>query len=121
MSHGYLDLIRTRGALRIFIPALIGRLSFAMVTLALLFAVHQSTHSFAVAGAATGAFGLVNVIASPYRARLVDRRGQRFALNTLAVGFAAGLSMIAAVTAQTAPSAGLLIGLAVVGFFLAPS
>lgn len=121
MNRGYLEVLRTPGALRVFAPALIGRLSFAMVTLVLLFAVQQSTESFAVAGSAAGAFGLANVIASPYRARFVDRYGQRFALNSLAIGFAAGLSGIAALTARPDPSAGLVIGLAaIVGLFPPP-
>ena len=121
MSGGYLEVLRTAGALRVFVPALVGRLSFAMVTLVLLFAVQRSTDSLAVAGAATGAFGLANVIASHYRARFVDRRGQRFALNSLAIAFAAGLSCMAALTAQSEPPAGVLVGLAaVVGLFPAP-
>lgn len=121
MSSSYLQVLRTKGALRVFVPALVGRLSFAMVTLVLLFAVQQSTGSFAVAGAATGAFGLANVIASPCRARFVDRRGQRFALNLLAIAFAAGLGGIAALTAQPDPADGLLIGLAaIVGLFPPP-
>ena len=121
MSGGYLEVLRTAGALRVFVPALIGRLSFAMVTLVLLFAVQRSTDSFAIAGAAIGAFGLANVIASPHRARFVDRRGQRFALNSLAIAFAAGLSGLAALTAQSGPPAGVLIGLAaVVGLFPPP-
>ncbi|TFB63023.1 MFS transporter [Cryobacterium sp. Hz7] len=121
MTGGYLEVMRTAGALRVFVPALVGRLSFAMVTLVLLFAVQRSTDSFAVAGAATGAFGLANVIASPYRARFVDRRGQRFALNSLAIAFAAGLSGMAALTAQSEPPAGVLVGLAaVVGLFPPP-
>ncbi|WP_105036991.1 MFS transporter [Cryobacterium aureum] len=121
MSSGYLEVLRTPGALRVFIPALVGRLSFAMVTLVLLFAVQRSTDSFAAAGAATGAFGLANVIASPYRARFVDRRGQRFALNSLAIAFAAGLGGIAALTAQPDPPPGALVGLAaIVGLFPPP-
>ncbi len=31
MSSGYLEVLRTTGALRVFVPALVGRLSFAMV------------------------------------------------------------------------------------------
>jgi len=121
VSATYRDVLRTPGALRVFLPALVGRLSFAMVTLVLLLAVQQSTDSFAVAGAATGAFGLANVLASPYRARFVDRRGQRFALTLLATGFALGLAGLAWLTAQPAPSAGAIIALAaVVGLFPPP-
>jgi MFS family permease len=118
---GYLAVLRIPGALRAFAPALVGRLAFAMVTLALLFAVQQSTGSFAAAGTATGAFGLANVIASPYRARFVDRRGQRLALNLLSISFAAGLCGVALVSSTPAPNAGLLITLAAVtGIFPPP-
>jgi len=116
----YLQVLRTPQALRVFLPALLGRLSFAMVTLVLLFAVQGSTGSFAVAGLATGAFGLANVLASPYRARLVDRWGQRLTLNSLAAAFALGLVGIAAVTAQPRPSAVMVVLLAAVTGLCSP-
>lgn len=104
-----------------FVPALLGRLSFAMVTLALLFAVQESTGSFALAGAATGAFGLANVLASPYRARLVDRRGQRITLNSLAAIYAVGLCGIGALTATTHPPVWAILTLAALtGLFPPP-
>ncbi|MBB5641800.1 MFS family permease [Cryobacterium roopkundense] len=103
-AGAYRDVFLLPGAARVFLPALVGRLSFAMVTLALLFAVQSSTGSFALAGAATGAFGLANVLASPYRARLVDRRGQRVILRALVVAYAIGLCALAALTAT--PDAG---------------
>ena len=37
MSSGYLEVLRATGALKVFVPALVARLSFAMVTLKLLF------------------------------------------------------------------------------------
>lgn len=120
MSTGYLAVLLAPGALRAFLPALVGRLSFAMVTLVVLFAVQQATGSFAIAGAATGAFGAANVVASPYRARLVDRVGQRIALNALAVGFAAGLGAIALLTAQPNPSPVAIVGLAAVAGLFPP-
>lgn len=121
MTSGYLEVLGTPGALRAFLPALLGRLSFAMVTLVVLFAVEEATGSFAVAGAATGAFGLANVLASPYRARFVDRVGQRIALNALTAGFAAGLGGIALLTAQHDPAPVAIVGLAAVcGLFPPP-
>lgn len=111
-SGSYLEVLRTPQALRVFLPALLGRLSFAMVTLALLFAVQESTSSFALAGAATGAFGLANVLASPYRARLVDRWGQRATLNALAALYAIGLCGLGAVTATVHPPVWAVLTLA---------
>lgn len=118
---GYAAVLRLPGALRVFVPALLGRLSFGMVTLALLFAVQGSTGSYAVAGAATGLFGLANVLASPYRARLVDRWGQRATLSTLAVAYALGLSGLAALTAEAGPAVwAVLVLAAAAGFFPPP-
>ena len=91
----YLQVLRTPGVLRVFLPALLGRLSLAMVGLALLLAVVDATGSFAVGGLMTGAFGLANVIASPWRARLVDRWGQRRVLDLLALAHAASLCSLA--------------------------
>ena len=121
MIAGYLQALRTPGAIRVFVPALLGRLSFAMVTLALLYSVQTSTGSFAAAGAATGAFGLANVIASPYRARIVDRVGQRMALGTMSVLFALGLGGVAWATTWPGAPVGLVVGIAALtGLFPPP-
>ncbi|TFD93466.1 MFS transporter [Cryobacterium lactosi] len=121
MIAGYLQALRTPGALRVFLPALLGRLSFAMVTLALLFSVQTSTGSFAAAGAATGAFGLANVIASPYRARVVDRVGQRMALGAMSILFAVGLGGVAWATTRPDAPVGLVVGIAALtGLFPPP-
>lgn len=96
----YLQVLRAPGVARVFIPALLGRLSLAMVGLALLLAVEHATDSFAVAGLMTGALGLANVIASPWRARLVDRWGQRRILNLLALVNAGALCFLAYMLAR---------------------
>jgi MFS family permease len=108
-TASYLTLLRTPRALRTFVPALIGRLSFSMVTLVLLLSIHQHSSSFALAGTATGVFGLANVLASPYRARLVDRWGQRFTLNLLAAGYGLGLSAMAILISTSVASAWSII------------
>ncbi|MFJ4572209.1 MFS transporter [Streptomyces sp. NPDC088846] len=83
------------GALRAFLPALIARSGLAMGGLALLLAVQGSTGSYTQAGFATGAFGIANVVAAPWRARAVDRFGQRIALTTMASGQASGFIALA--------------------------
>lgn len=87
------------GALRAFLPALLGRSALAMAGLALLLAVQKSTGSFADAGFASAAFGIANVVAAPWRARIIDRWGQRRALTSMAVAQSAafvGLAVTAA-------------------------
>ncbi|MGW7056647.1 MFS transporter [Streptomyces sp. NPDC054887] len=86
------------GALRAFLPALIGRSALAMGGLALLFAVQDSTGSYTQAGFATAAFGIANVIAAPWRARAIDRFGQRIPLTTMASGQASGFIALALIT-----------------------
>jgi MFS family permease len=108
----YLGLLKTRGVLRVFAPALVGRMSFAMVTLGILYAVQDRTGSFATAGAAIGAFGLANVIATPFRARLVDRWGQRRSLTSMAALFALGLCALAALSTFEGASGWQLVTLA---------
>jgi len=61
-------------------------LSYAAVVLSLLLVVQGATGSFAVAGAAVGAYALPSLLA-PYKARLVDRVGARCALTGLGVGY----------------------------------
>ncbi|WP_189544902.1 MFS transporter [Streptomyces gelaticus] len=66
-----------------------------MGSLALLLAVQDSTGSYTKAGFATATFGIANVIAAPWRARAVDRFGQRTALTTMASGQASGFVALA--------------------------
>ncbi|OQJ49579.1 hypothetical protein B5P19_09815 [Clavibacter sepedonicus] len=108
------------GALRVFLPAMLGRLSFAMVSLALLLLIQSASGSFAAAGIATGAFGLANVLASPMRARLVDARGQRPVLVALALGHAAGLVALVAAVRADAPAAVIVVVAATAGLLLPP-
>ncbi|MFT2693566.1 MFS transporter [Clavibacter zhangzhiyongii] len=117
---GYLAVLALPGALRTFLPAMLGRLSFAMVTLGLLLLIQSATGSFAAAGLASGAFGLANVLASPLRARLVDARGQRPVLVALALGHAAGLVALLAVVRADAPVAVVVAVAGASGLLLPP-
>lgn len=94
-AGSYRDVLLLPFALRTFVPALLGRLSYGLLPLSLLFTVQQSTDSFATAGGAVAMFGLAS-LSMPYKARLVDRYSQRRVLPLLAVGCAAGLTVIAA-------------------------
>ena len=69
---------------RTFAAALVGRLSYGMVSLAVMLAVSRATGSFAAAGVVVALFGAASVFLSPLRAALVDRHGPRRALIPMA-------------------------------------
>ena len=69
-------LIDNRRAAALLITSLIARLPTAMFSISLLVHVHRLTGSFAVAGAASGAYVIGRGLTSPLLGRLVDRHGQ---------------------------------------------
>ncbi|MGV9311262.1 MFS transporter [Streptomyces sp. NPDC003691] len=99
-------MLRTRYACRTFAAALLGRLSYGMVSLSLVLAVKESTGSYAVAGTVMALFALTSVFLSPTRAGLVDRHGPRRALFPMACAYALLLTGLACATSwQGAPGA----------------
>lgn len=96
----YRAVLRTSHVARSFIPSIIGRLSLATSGLALVLLLEQSTGSFAVAGTVTAVFGIANVVATPWRARILDLHGQTGALLTLGLGHAAALVALGLASTQ---------------------
>ncbi|MEV3985317.1 MFS transporter [Nonomuraea sp. NPDC049758] len=80
----YATVLRLPGVARAFTAAVLGRLSYAMLPLILLFGVEEATGSFAVAGSALGAYSLAS-LSAPVKSRFVDRLGQRRVLIPLAL------------------------------------
>jgi len=117
---GYRHVVRIPGAIRAFAPTLIGKLSFAMVSLAMLLLVQAEQHSFLLAGLVTGAFGVANVASAPLRARLVDRWGQRRTLNALAGGYAAFLIAFVVAAVTGSPDVVIIITATLAGLFPPP-
>ncbi|QDY81144.1 MFS transporter [Streptomyces qinzhouensis] len=103
-------MLRTRHACRTFGAALLGRLSYGMVSLSLVLAVKESTDSYAVAGTVMALFALTSVFLSPTRAGLVDRYGPRRALLPMAGLYAVLLAALAFATSWSGTS-GILLGL----------
>ncbi|MFE6872119.1 MFS transporter, partial [Kitasatospora sp. NPDC057692] len=97
---GYRAVLGAPHAGRTFAAALLGRLSYGVVPLALLLAVRDSTGSYSAAGAAMALFGLASVLLSPARAALIDRHGPRRALPPMAALYGALLLAVAAATAR---------------------
>ncbi|WP_392673470.1 MFS transporter [Streptomyces sp. LN785] len=112
-APSYVAVLRTRHASRAFGAALLGRLSYGMVSLALMLAVKGSTGSYSVAGAVMALFGATSVFLSPARAALIDRYGPRLALPPMATVYALLLSVLAYATWQPGTSGFRLGALAV--------
>ncbi|MDX3099051.1 MFS transporter [Streptomyces sp. ME19-03-3] len=102
-------MLRTRYACRTFGAALLGRLSYGMVSLSLVLAIKETTDSYAVAGTVVALFGVTSVLLSPTRAGLVDRYGPRRALLPMAGAYALLLTGLAFVTSWPGAS-GILLG-----------
>ncbi|MCI2956355.1 hypothetical protein MN032_01515 [Agromyces atrinae] len=103
-TPSYSSVLRAPGIARAFVPSIIGRLSLATSGLALVLLLERSTGSFAVAGAVTAALGIANVVATPWRARLIDRRGQALVLSLLGAVHAASLVAFAVLTDAALPA-----------------
>jgi predicted MFS family arabinose efflux permease len=116
-AGSYRDVLLLPNALRTFVPALLGRLSYGLLPLSALFTIQQSTNSFATAGAAVAAFGLAS-LSMPLKARLVDRYSQRRVLPPLALICALGLAITA--SARTTNAAFLVILVGITGLFAPP-
>ncbi|MCW1096536.1 MFS transporter [Streptomyces sp. RS2] len=105
----YAAVLRVPHARRTFSAALVGRLSYGTVSLALMLSVTRSTGSYAVAGLVMALFGATSVFLSPYRASLVDRHGPRRALLPMALLYAALLCVLAAACRPGTPEAVLAV------------
>lgn len=108
-APSYAAVLRTPHACRTFGAALLGRLSYGMVSLSLVLAVKEATASYAVAGGVMAVFGLTSVFLSPARAGLVDRYGPRRVLPPMAAVYAVLLTGLALATAREGAS-GVLLG-----------
>ncbi|MDO9485095.1 MAG: MFS transporter [Actinomycetota bacterium] len=91
MLASYREVLRTPGAKRFSAAAFIARLPMAIVMLAIVLYVSDSTGSFAKAGALAAAFQIAAAAGGLVTSRIMDRRGQRATLPALAVVNVAGL------------------------------
>lgn len=116
----YLAVLRTPNAARTFGAALVGRLSYGVVFLAMLLAVTHATGSYTKAGTFSALYGLTSAFLAPVRARVIDRRGLRRALTPMASGYALALVAVAIATWRAGTPFLLLGVLAVVAGALTP-
>ena len=100
----YGAVLKTPGIRPAFASSIIGRLSLATSGLALVFLLEEATASFAIAGVVTAVVGFANVIATPWRSRLIDRFGQTRILSALGGVHAASLVALALIPAGPLPA-----------------
>ncbi len=110
----YAAVLRVPHARRTFLAALVGRLSYGTVSLALMLSLTRATGSYAVAGTAMAVFGATSVFLSPYRAALVDRHGPRRALLPMSLLYSVLLCALAAACRHPGVPATALAGAAAV-------
>jgi MFS family permease len=118
--HAYRALLRLPHVPTLVAAALLGRLSYGMLPLAVVLVGYHATGSFAAAGVTSGALSLPATVLAPARARLIDRAGQRRGLTLLAACCVAALCLLL-VTAQRWPGlAALGAAAALAGAFAPP-
>jgi|GEM_PF-2950581 len=103
------------GVARTFALAMVGRLTYGLLPLCLLFTVRDSSGSFAVAAASSAALGFAT-LAMPIQARFIDRFGQRRVLPYYAACYSALLIAMGLLAGGSHPdilwvTTGLLLGL----------
>jgi MFS family permease len=112
-------ILRAPGIRRTYGTSLVARLPMGAHGLVLLLFVHQLTGSYALGGAASGAFALSLALSSPVLGRLIDRHGQTRVLVPLAFAQAAVHGALATAPDDT-PAALLLAGAVATGLLLPP-
>ncbi|MFG2873898.1 MFS transporter [Streptomyces sp. NPDC048337] len=109
LMPSYAAVLRTPHACRTFGAALLGRLSYGMLSLSGVLAVKKATDSYAAAGTVMAMFWLTCVFLSPTRAALIDRYGARRVLPPMATTYAMLLAGLAFTTSRSGTS-GFLLG-----------
>ncbi|MFB6725451.1 MFS transporter [Kribbella sp. NPDC056345] len=111
----YAQVLRTPGAWKFYLAAAPARIGIAMTGLGIVWLVHGSTDSYAVAGAVTGGFAVAEALAGPQVARLIDRFGQTRMLPIILLTHALTIALLIGLTVAQSPlwvlvTAGVLAG-----------
>lgn len=116
----YRAVLRVTGVPRFLVPALLGRLSYGLVSLSLVLSVVHTTGSHTDVGLVGALFGLTATVLSPLRASLVDRHGPLRALLPMAALHGSALLGLAAASWNPGGHLGLLAALTSVAGACAP-
>ncbi|GAA3596878.1 MFS transporter [Kribbella ginsengisoli] len=102
-ESGYRVALRTPGALKFYLAAAPARIGIAMTGLGIVWLVHGSTGSYALAGAVTGGFAVAEAVGGPQVARLIDRHGQPRMLPITLLLHTMAMALLIALTLAAAP------------------
>lgn len=102
-QSGYRVALRTPGALKFYLAAAPARIGIAMTGLGIVWLVHGSTGSYAVAGTVTGGFAVAEAIGGPQVARLIDRFGQPRMLPITLLLHASAIALLISLTLAASP------------------
>src|SRR5690349_363127 len=116
----YRAVLRTPHARAAFAASLVGRLCYGTVSLSLVLTLTAGGRDYGFTGFVMALFGLTVVLASPFRARMVDRHGPRRALPPMAAGFAAVLVAMAVIPPRSGADDAAIAGLAAAAGVCAP-
>lgn len=114
----YAALWRTPGVPRVMLPAMLARLPVAIEPLAIFLHISAETGSYTAGATALSVFSAALAVAWPLHGRLIDRRGLRVVLLTLAALHAAALAGFVAV--RDGPAWLLVASVVPVALTLAP-
>jgi MFS family permease len=120
MLARYRTVLSIAGVPRVFASALVGRLPQGMSSLAVLLLVRESTHSYAAAGIAVGAYALASAALAPVQGRLIDRHGRARVLLPVA-GVQLGVIVLLVLAAHWGAGPATLVLLAGLAGALVPS
>ncbi len=120
MGSKYRSVLSVPGAGPLFASALVGRFPQGMSSLAILLLVRGTTHSYAAAGAAVGAFALATAACAPIIGRLVDHFGRARVLMPFACAQAVVYALIVVAAVGGAGAAVLIVLSAASGALLPP-
>ncbi|MFJ9692464.1 hypothetical protein [Kitasatospora sp. NPDC101183] len=116
----YRRLFTRPGVLPLVVYGLVARLPSGMNVLAVMLATTGAGHSYALAGAAAGAYAVGAGLSGPLRGRLVDRRGASHVLLVSGFTQLAAMLVLLAVTLARLPGPVLLGATFAVGALLPP-
>ncbi|TLS45520.1 MFS transporter [Streptomyces montanus] len=118
MASRYLEILRTRHAVRLLVGTLVGRLPNATAPIAVLLFIRAEGGSYSLAGALAAVYGVANAVGQPVLGRLVDFYGQPRVQLPAALVSALGMAGFAFTGTEPLPLAYALM--VVAGFFTPP-
>jgi MFS family permease len=116
----YRDFLRLPDVATMLVVALVTRMPIGTLSLSMLLHVRARAGSFAVAGAAVGAFMASAAVVAPVIGRVVDRRGPRSILIVTGIVFSLMLAVLLAAEPLELSNAAMIATAAVAGVFSPP-